>query len=386
MPCGTGLRGNEASMDLKRLEYFCAIVEKGQISKAAEALHISQPPLSMRLKELEEELDVQLIYREGKAWQVTPEGEALYQRAQFILSYVAGLEKDIRESRNKVSGLVRIGVCPPCLSLASTPIPALNREFPDLRFRVWVMDNQSLERHMQERNLDFALVQLPVQNANYAMLPLARQEFVAVYGQRVPPPEARSIGVEELREAPLMLSRRRDGGGGYDLIMRAFQDKGVRPNVVLDSQDTRLLHKLLRQGMSAVAILPEREVAAGTLESFPMRRLDVPGLDLAPVLIGWNMPIFPGPPAGSSSVCTRSTPIPANNRILKYEKGLSVTKNGGLRSFSWQIASLHFFVFQRSGERIVTRAVFRAFTREKSGFLRVIRRKPLLQTNRGIPY
>ena len=131
----------------------------------------------------------------------------------------------------------------------------------------------------------FALVQLPVQNANYAMLPLARQEFVAVYGQGVPPPEARSIGVEELREAPLMLSRRRDGGGGCDLIMRAFQDKGVRPNVVLDSQDTRLLHKLLRQGMSAVAILPEREVAAGTLESFPMRRLDVPGLDLAPVLI-----------------------------------------------------------------------------------------------------
>lgn len=93
MPCGTGQRGSGVGMDLKRLEYFCAIVEKGQISKAAEALHISQPPLSMRLKELEEELDVQLIYREGKAWQVTPEGEALYQRAQFILSYVAGLER-----------------------------------------------------------------------------------------------------------------------------------------------------------------------------------------------------------------------------------------------------------------------------------------------------
>lgn len=59
---------------------------------------------------------------------------------------------------------------------------------PDLRFRVWVMDNQSLERHMQERNIDFALVQLPVQNANYAMLPLARQEFVAVYGQGFPRP------------------------------------------------------------------------------------------------------------------------------------------------------------------------------------------------------
>ena len=143
MPCGTGQRGSGVGMDLKRLEYFCAIVEKGQISKAAEALHISQPPLSMRLKELEEELDVQLIYREGKAWQVTPEGEALYQRAQFILSYVAGLEKDIRESRNKVSGLVRIGVCPPCLSLASTASGAERqlRHAPvgaaGIRCRVW---------------------------------------------------------------------------------------------------------------------------------------------------------------------------------------------------------------------------------------------------------
>ena len=242
MPCGTGRRGSGVGMDLKRLEYFCAIVEKGQISNAAAAQHISQPPLSMRLKEPEEEPDGQLIYRERKAWQATPEGEALYQRAQFILSYVAGLEKAIRERRNKVSGLVRLGVCPPCLSLACTPIPALNREFPDLRFRVWVMDIQSLERHMQERKLDFALVQLPVQNANYAMLPLARQEFVAVYGQGVPPPEARSIGVEELREAPLMLSRRRDGGGGYELCLRAVLDIGVRPIVGLDSLDSCLLH------------------------------------------------------------------------------------------------------------------------------------------------
>ena len=128
MPCGTGQRGSGVGMDLKRLEYFCAIVEKGQISKAAEALHISQPPLSMRLKELEEELDVQLIYREGKAWQVTPEGEALYQRAQFILSYVAGLE-GYSGSRNKVSGWCGSG-CARRASRWQVHHSGLNREFP----------------------------------------------------------------------------------------------------------------------------------------------------------------------------------------------------------------------------------------------------------------
>ena len=82
-------------MDIKRLEYFCAIIEKGQIGKAAQSLHISQPPLSMRLRELEEELGVTLIHRRGKAWQITPEGQLLYQKAQFILSYMEGVKNDV---------------------------------------------------------------------------------------------------------------------------------------------------------------------------------------------------------------------------------------------------------------------------------------------------
>ena len=59
-PLGTP---EDKRMDIKRLEYFCAIIEKGQIGKAAQSLHISQPPLSMRLRELEEELGVTLIHR-----------------------------------------------------------------------------------------------------------------------------------------------------------------------------------------------------------------------------------------------------------------------------------------------------------------------------------
>lgn len=138
---------------------------------------------------------------------------------------------------------------------------------------------------MQEVHLDFALVQLPVRDTNYTVLPLARQSFCAVYGRNVPPPAAPAIGIDDLRGVPLMLSRRRDTGGTYDLIMRAFQERGQQPNVILDTQDNRLLHRLLRQGMAAVTILPEREVAEDVLESFAVRRLAVSGLILAPALI-----------------------------------------------------------------------------------------------------
>ena len=106
-------------MDLKRLEYFCAIIEKGQISKAAQSLHISQPPLSMRLKELEDELGVTLIHRQGKAWQVTPEGRMLYRKAQFILSYMEGVKNDIASIAGELHGRIKFGVCPPCRQMAA---------------------------------------------------------------------------------------------------------------------------------------------------------------------------------------------------------------------------------------------------------------------------
>lgn len=279
-------------MDLKRLEYFCTIVEQGQISKAARALHISQPPLSLRLKELEEELDVQLIYREGKAWQVTSEGEQLYQKAQFILSYISGIQEDLRQKQQVISGLIRIGVCPACLILISMLIPKLAQEFPKLRFRIWVMDTQSLERHMQERNIDFALVQLPIYNDNYHIIPLEAQLFLAVYGKGLIPPKKDFIKVRDLVDIPLMLGRHRDGGDCYDFLIRAFQEQGKHAKIILDSQDTRLLHMLLKQGMPAVALLPEHEVRADVLDEFPTRHLSIPGLELKPVIIALERMYF----------------------------------------------------------------------------------------------
>ncbi len=73
-------------MDVKRLRYFCTIVEQGQISRAARVLHISQPPLSQRLKELEDELGTPLIIREDGQWQITEAGKILYEKANSILS------------------------------------------------------------------------------------------------------------------------------------------------------------------------------------------------------------------------------------------------------------------------------------------------------------
>lgn len=270
-------------MDFKRLEYFCALAEFGSFSKAAASLHISQPPLSQRIKELEDELGVTLIHRTSRSFQLTPAGERLYHRAQFILSYVHSMEKDFLRSGEPVSGLVRIGVCPPCNSIIASAMPKINKAFPNLTFRLWLMDNQSLERHMQEVHLDFCIAQLPLSNQNYKIVRLRPSSFCAVYGRGVTPPAKKMLTIGDLRNIPLLLSRRRDGGGSYNILMRFFQTEGIVPNILMDTQDSRILLELLEQGLQAVAICPESEVPeTSTLEK---RRLNFGGMKTQPVII-----------------------------------------------------------------------------------------------------
>lgn len=272
-------------MDLKRLEYFCSVAARGSISKAAKELHISQPPLSARIRELEEELGVKLIHRCRNVWQLTPEGEEFYEKAQFVLSYVKGMAEETRKNSSKIAGMVRIGVCQPCLPYLEPLLPQLIRDCPELRYRIWIMDNQSLERHLQERHFDFILAQLPVRHHNYEIRMLATDPYYAVYGEAIAPPASDRAGVEELEGLPLILTRRRDGGGGYDLIMRAFQQSRKKLNILLDSQDTHLLGSLLRNGAPAVGILPFRIIVQEGLTALPRRPVDIPGVGLTPILV-----------------------------------------------------------------------------------------------------
>ena len=103
-------------MDVRRLIYYCTIVEQGQISRAARALNISQPPLSQRLKELEDELGVQLILRENLAWQVTESGRVLYERARQVLDNLTEIPAEVKGAADGFSGRVAIGVSTTCMS------------------------------------------------------------------------------------------------------------------------------------------------------------------------------------------------------------------------------------------------------------------------------
>ena len=136
---------------------------------------------------------------------------------------------------------------------------------------------------MQEVHLDFCLAQLPLNNQNYKVIRLRPSPFCAVYGSGIRPPSRKKLSARDLKDVPLLVSRRRDSGGSYNFLMRSFQTEGIVPNILLDTQDSRILLELLENGLHAVAICPQSEVPASSpLET---RLLNFGDLKTLPVII-----------------------------------------------------------------------------------------------------
>lgn len=273
-------------LDFRRLLYFCTIVEQGQISRAARILHISQPTLSQSLKELEDELGLTLIHREGGKWQVTERGQAFYLEAQRILTQVDDLAQNIRNpfARNAdIFGEVRVGCSGFCLSFIRAILPRMEQEYPGIRMRLLVTDNMSLENKVQSHGLDLAVLHLPLMYGNYVSVPLPEQYFVAVWSPLLEAPEEDPVSLGTLASFPLMLSRRWSNSGTFRPFIIAMQEANLRPRIILDTPAPYWMLDTLEE-LPAVAILHHTELP-GRARKLAVRRVDLPKLIFRPAII-----------------------------------------------------------------------------------------------------
>jgi DNA-binding transcriptional LysR family regulator len=165
-------------------------------------------------------------------------------------------------------------------------VPILAERFPKLQCRLFVSDSNALERHIKTRDLDFAVLFLPTREDIFTLKLLPADRFSVVFQDGLAPgPMAHATSLEDLRETPLILLRRWEGGGTYEFLMRAFQKRGITPRILMDSPDTRVLVNCLEAGMRGAALLPSAEIPQRVRERFAIRPLELPGLAVQPALI-----------------------------------------------------------------------------------------------------
>ncbi len=182
---------------LRQLRYFEALARAKHFGIAADQCAVTQPALSMQVKELERELGLHLVERRGNSVALTPVGQEIAERAEGILGQVRELSELARQHHGVLAGPIRLGIIP---SVAPYLLPAiltaLDRDYPELDLQIRETQTDMLMDELMRGELDVVLVALPVQNAQLESMPLFDDRFlIAVQAQ-----EAGRWNAPDLRE------------------------------------------------------------------------------------------------------------------------------------------------------------------------------------------
>jgi LysR family transcriptional regulator, hydrogen peroxide-inducible genes activator len=245
---------------LRQLRYFDALARHCHFGRAAEACAISQPALSMQIRELEQTLGGVLLERGARQVGLTAFGEAVAQRVRDILRSVDELGDFARASRDRLVGRLRIGMIP---TIAPYLLPAvignLARTHPELEIHVRETLTPKLIQELAEGRLDAAIVALPVSEPSLAEVALFAENFLLVRpsedeGTPVPSGEA-------LREMRLLLLE--EGHCFRDQALSFCHMQSSPPREVLDASSLSTLVQMVSAGIG-VTLIPEIAVAVET--------------------------------------------------------------------------------------------------------------------------
>lgn len=261
------------NITLKQLRYFEALARHGHFGKAAEACAISQPALSMQIKEMEEVLGATLFERGARQIRLTNFGEVAAERARDILRATEELGDLARASRERLVGRLRIGVIPTVAPyLLPSVVGALTKSYPELDIHVRETVTPNLIDELDEGRLDTAIVALPVSEGTLAETALFSERFVLVRSAReanAPLPSA-----DSLREMRLLLLE--EGHCFRDQALSFCNLQSGPPREVLDASSLSTLVQMVSAGMG-VTLIPEMAVPVETRSaSVAISRFEAP--------------------------------------------------------------------------------------------------------------
>jgi len=243
-------------MEWQQLKYFQTLARIQHVTRAAEALSLSQPALSRSLARLEEEVGVPLFDRQGRTIMLNRYGGLLLRRVGRILKEWEDGKQELRDLVHPDHGEVSLGFLHTLgTSLIPDLIGAFRAEAPQIRFSLMQTHSYSLLEHMDAGELDLCLLAEPTETRlPIQWIPLWSEELFAIVpiGHRLD--SAESILLEELADEPFIFLKK-----GYALRRttdRAFEQIGVQPRITFEGEEAATVAGLVAAGLG-VSLLPD---------------------------------------------------------------------------------------------------------------------------------
>ncbi|MDU8630615.1 MULTISPECIES: LysR family transcriptional regulator [Pseudomonas syringae group] len=246
-------------LNLNHLHTFSLVIAHGSFSAAAERLHLTQPAVSLQIRQLEDQLNLKLIERVGKRLKPTSAGTTLLEHIARIDAVVEDALLELSSHASGVAGKVAIGTgATACIHLLPPMLQALRRRFAQLDVRVSTGNTDGILKAVEENRLDLALVTLPASGRSLHITPLLEDEFVAIFASSQQPIAA-EMTPEHLCELPLVVFEA--GSSTRLLINEWFLQAGIRIKPVMELGSIEAIKEMVAAGLG-YSIVPRMAVAA----------------------------------------------------------------------------------------------------------------------------
>lgn len=272
-------------IELRHLTYFRTVAETLHFGRAAELLHISQPPLTRQIAALEKELGAQLFDRSKRAIQLTPAGKYFYRDTTEIFKALERAKRNVSSSSTGKSGALKVGFM---MSSAYNILPSVTRHYsaayPEVDMRLTEYVPNLLATDIEDEKVDVGIMYRPEDCSRLDSHTIYAEPLLAVLPHDHRLAGKAAISIAELAEDPFISIPRTIAPVVFDLIVHHCQSNGFRPRIVLEANLQQTIVNLVGEGLG-VALVPT-SMQAMHLESTVFKPLLNP--PLVEVAVIWN--------------------------------------------------------------------------------------------------
>ena len=217
-------------MDLRHLRAFVAVAEESSFTRAARRLHITQPPLSRHVRQLEDELGVTLFVRHRDGIELTSQGRILLDKARGASAAIADFQSAAESMKTPHAGVVRLGIGWGLWDAVDRIRAHYVKQCSDVL--ISAVDLCTGPERPRVEDLDVVVARAPIDDAAFESERLFDEQFVAIVSAAHAVAARKSVRLEDLASEPLLMYERGLGPSVYDKTIALYRAAGIRPRIV----------------------------------------------------------------------------------------------------------------------------------------------------------
>lgn len=244
-------------MDLRQLRQFVVLAETGNFHRAAELLHMAQPPLSVSVRKLEEEFGCALFVRHSKGVALTSSGQAALTDARKAIAHAEQVRSVAQAVAQGTGGKLRIGfVGSATYTLLPKLVPLFHRAYPNVDLVFTESTSMEVLRRLDEGTLDVGLVRYPIlEVVRRVVLPLERQPFVVAMLATHPLANRKRVSLKVLRDEAFIAHSLQQVPNLHAIFIMMCQGAGFVPRVAQEAIQVQTIVSLVESGLG-IALVP----------------------------------------------------------------------------------------------------------------------------------